>query len=216
MPDVDKINLFDPTLVMGDEKALLKKHLRAIQQSLLWKVEGLSDEDLRRPMTKTGTNLIGIVKHLTGVTYAYLCSSFGRPTEPIPWEHDEELFHGLDFWATPDDSCEEIIAMYRRASDASMRTIDELDLDTEGRHHAGVAVSLRWMILVVLADTLRHTGHADVVREMIDGRVGAHANDGMSTRDNDEEHLQMMGARRSGEIDRDTWLAYNRDRKRSS
>ena len=210
--DVDAINLFDPTLVNGDEKALLKKHLHDVQQSLLWKVEGLTDEELRRPMTRSQTNLIGIVKHLAGLTNAYLCSSFGLPREPLPWEDDEELWHGLDMWATPEESCEEIIGMYRRACEAGIRAIEEVDLDAVGTHHSGVQVSFRWMVLVVLKDTIRHTGHADVVREMIDGRVGARPGDGMSEQDNDDEYLRMVTARRSGEIDRETWMAFSRSR----
>lgn len=194
----------------GDEKALLRTHLRRVQQSLLWKLEGLGDADLRRPMTTTGTNLIGIVKHLTGVTSGYLCSAFGREREPLPWELDEELWHGLDMWATPDESTDELIAMYRRACDAGARTIDELDLDTLGTHHSGATVSLRHMIITVLQDTTRHAGHADVVREMIDGRVGASPDDGMVY--HDDEQLRMYRARMSGEIDREAWLAYNRAR----
>jgi hypothetical protein len=210
MSEVSPISLYEPALATGDEKALLRTRLRLVQQSLLWKVEGLSDADLRRPMTKTGTNLIGIVKHLTGVTYGYLCSAFGRERETFPWEFDEELFYGLDMWATPDESTNEIIDAYRRACDAAAQTIDELDLDTTGKHHSGVTVSLRWMILNVLQDTTRHAGHADVVREMIDGRVGMYPRDPMVT--DDEEHLRMYLARMTGELDREGWMAYNRNR----
>src|SRR5207249_2059851 len=96
MTDVTPIDLYKPPLTTGDEKALMSTHLKLVQQALIWKCEGLSDADLRRPMTKTGTNLIGIVKHLTGVTYGYLCSAFGRERETFPWEFDEELFYGLD------------------------------------------------------------------------------------------------------------------------
>lgn len=210
MSQVSPISLYEPALATGDEKALLRVHLRLVQESLLWKLEGLSDADLRRPMTKTGTNLIGVVKHLTGVTYGYLCSAFGRERETFPWESDEELFYGLDMWATPDESPAEIISAYRRACDAAAQTIDELDLETKGKHHSGLTVSLRWMILNVLLDTTRHAGHADVVREMIDGRVGMHRGDPMVTED--EEVLRMYLARMTGEIDREDWMAYNRSR----
>jgi Protein of unknown function (DUF664) len=208
--DVNPISLYEPALATGDEKGLLRTHLRLIQQSLLWKLEGLSDADLRRPMTRTGTNLIGIVKHLTGVTYGCLCSAFGRERETFPWEFDEELFYGLDMWATPDEPPAEIIDAYRRACDAAAQTIDELELDTTGKHHSGVTVSLRWMILNVLQDTTRHAGHADVVRELIDGRVGMRAGDPMVSED--DEHLRMYLARMTGELDREGWMAYNRSR----
>lgn len=210
MSEVNPISLYEPALATGDEKHLLLTHLRLVQQSLLWKVEGLSDAELRRPMTRTGTNLIGIVKHLTGVTYGYLCSAFGRERETLPWELDEELFYGLDMWATAEESPAEIIAAYRRACDAAAETITELDLDTTGKHHSGLTVSLRWMILNVLLDTTRHTGHADVVRELTDGRVGMRAGDHMVS--NDDEYLRMYLARLSGELDREAWMSYNRSR----
>src|SRR5207248_11077808 len=163
---------YDPKMATSEEKDLLRTHLRSVQQALIWKLEGLSEADLRKPMTKTSTNLIGIVKHLTGVTYGYLVSAFGRERETFAWEFDEELFFSADMWATPEESCDEIIAAYRRACDAASTTIGDLDLDATGKHHTGLTVSLRWMILNVLMDTTRHTGHADVVREMIDGSIG--------------------------------------------
>lgn len=205
--DVNPIKLFEPALATGDEKALLKTHLRLVQQSLLRRLDGLSDEDLRRPMTATSTNLIGIVKHLSGVTCAYLCSSFGRESETFPWQFDEEFFFGLDMWATPDESTAEIIAAYERACDAAARTIDELDLDATGKHHTGLTVSLRWMILIVLLDTTRHAGHADILREEIDGSIG----DGGSVHD-DEERWRLWRALLKGELDRQAWLAFNRGR----
>ncbi len=211
--DVENTPIFDPRLALGDEKSLLKKNLHGVQQALLWKVEGLSDEDLRRPMTLTQTNLIGIVKHLTGVTGGYLCVSFGRPRpDALRSEGDEELWHGIGMWATPEESCQEIIEMYRRACEAGMRTIEELDLETHGRHWTGVPMSLRTLSLIVLMDTTRHTGHADVVREMIDGRVGGSPGDDRTSLWQDEEYVRMVRGRRSGDIDRETWLAYSRSR----
>jgi hypothetical protein len=210
MADVNPIMLYAPPLTTGDEKALLSTHLRLVQQALIWKLEDLGDADRRRPMTKTGTSLAGIVKHLTGVTSGYLCSAFGRGRETFPWEFDEELFYGLDMWATPDESTDEILAAYRRACHAAAQTIDELDLDAEGKHHTGLTVSLRWMILTVLMDTARHAGHADVVREGIDGSVGAGPVLSNTVPGDDEEYWRMYRARISGELDREGWMAYNR------
>jgi hypothetical protein len=212
MTDVHPIDLYKPALTTGDEKALLSMHLRLVQQALIWKCEGLSDADLRRPMTKTGTNLVGIVKHLTGVTYGYLCSAFGRERETFPWEFDEELFYGLDMWATPDESTDDIVAAYRRACEASSRTIAELDLDTEGMHHTGLTVSLRWMIHNVTIDTARHAGHADILREAIDGSVGTGPVLSNTVSGDDEEYRRMYLARITGEIDREAWMTYNRSR----
>jgi hypothetical protein len=213
MGEVNAITLFEPHMLQADEKSLLLTHLRLVQQDLLWKLEGLSDDELRRPMTKTGTNLIGLVKHLAGVTAEYLCSSFGRDREYFPWESppdNEELWYGGDMWAMPHESPAEIIECYRRACAAAVESIETLDLDAVGKHHVGVNVSLRWMILTVLGDTLRHTGHADVVREAIDGRVGM--NELMPQANDDEEYNRLFLARMSGELSRDEWIAYNQNR----
>lgn len=196
---------------MTPEKTLLLRHLDEVQRSLLWKAEGLSDAALRRPMTPTGTNLIGIVKHLTGITYGYLVAAFGQEQDADRMADgldDEELFFGLDLWATPDESVEELVAAYRRACAAATRSIEALDLDATGTHHSGNSVTLREMILTVLLDTTRHAGHADVVRELTDGRVGSRPGDPMSP--DDEEYLRMYRARITGEIDRDTWMTYVR------
>jgi hypothetical protein len=209
--DVNPITLYEPALVTGDEKTLLKTHLRLAQRALLGKLEGLGDEDLRRPMTPTSTNLIGIVKHLTGVTYGYLCSSFRREREVFDWELDEELFFALDMWATPEESTEEIISAFHRACDAAAQTIDELDLDATGKHHTGLTVSLRWMILIVLMDTLRHAGHADIVREELDGSIGMDPL-GASRISDDEERWRLFRALVTGELTREGWMAYNRGR----
>ena len=212
MSDLNVIHLFEPKLATGDEKALLRTHLALAQNDLLWKLEGLSDDDLRRPMTKTSTNLIGIVKHLTGVTAHYLISSFGREREYFPWEADDsELWYGGDMWALPEEAPTEIVAAYRRACDASLESIDAMDLDTVGTHHTGVKVSLRWMILTVLTDTLRHLGHADVVRENIDGAIGTSAVYS-NTADGDDEYWAKFRQRIDGDLSRDEWIAYNKAR----
>ena len=113
-------------------------------------------------------------------------------------------------WATPDESTDELVAAYRQACADGARAIEELDLDTVGTNHAGSAVTLREMVLTVLLDTTRHAGHADVVRELTDGRVGGRPNDPMSP--DDPEYLRMFRARITGEIDRDTWMAYVKSR----
>lgn len=214
MTELNVIHLFEPKLATGDEKALLRTHLVLAQQDLLWKLEGLSDEQLRRPMTKTSTNLIGIIKHLTGVTAHYLISSFGREREIYAWEEGDEpeFWFGGDMWATPDESPADLIAAYRRACEASLVALDAMDLDTVGTHHTGVKVSLRWMILNVLTDTLRHTGHADILREAIDGSVGVDPILSNTVDGTDDEYWSKFRQRVTGELTRDEWIAYCKSR----
>lgn len=212
--DLNVIHLYEPAMATGDEKALLRTHLALAQQHLLWKMDGLSDEALRRPMTKTSTNLIGIVKHLTGVTAQYLISSFGREREVFDWERDEEpeFWYGGDMWATPEESTADLLSAYRRACDAALESIDALELDAVGTHHTGLRVSLRWMILNVLSDTLRHLGHADVVRENIDGAVGGDPVLPSTVAGDDDEYWAKFRLRVTGELTRDEWITYAKTR----
>lgn len=208
--DLNVIHLYEPAMATGDEKALLRTHLALAQSQLLWKMDGLSDEQLRRPMTKTSTNLIGIVKHLTGVTAQYLISSFGRDREIFDWERGEEpeFWYGGDMWATPEESTGDLLSAYRRACAAALKSIDTLELDAIGTHHTGLKVSLRWMILTVLVDTLRHLGHADVVRENIDGAVGLDPVVSSSIDGNNDEYWAKFRQRITGELTRDEWVSY--------
>ena len=90
-----------------DLKAELHRKLQASRAVMLAKLDGLSEYDRRRPMTQTGTNLLGLVKHLAGVESVYLGESFGRPApEPLPWYTDGSVWDGADMWAKPGESSE--------------------------------------------------------------------------------------------------------------
>ncbi len=206
--------LYAPPLTVGDEKTLLHTHLRLNRDALLWKLEGLEETDLRRPITGTGTNLLGLAKHLAGIEGAYFCDAFGRPRPPLAWEADEDATMGefSDMYAKPGETAEQIVASYRAATEAADRSIDELDLDTVGRHHLGIAVSLRWMMLTVLLDTARHAGHADIVRELIDGAAGSYREwPGVPSAD-DVDYRNTYLARVRGEVDDQTWYSFLRSR----
>lgn len=158
---------------MTDQKATLHRYLQVGRDSLIWKLDGLSEYDMRRPLTPTGTNLLGLVKHLASVELGYFGDTFGRPhDEELPW-HDEEP--NADMWATADESSDEIIGLYRRAWSHADATIEALELGSEG-HVAwwGDAnpVTLYRILVHVATETHRHAGHADIVRELIDGQVG--------------------------------------------
>jgi hypothetical protein len=137
----------------------------------------------------------------------------------LAWENGEEAALGEfsgDMYAKPDETAEEIVACYRAATAAADRSIAALDLDAAGRHHLGITVSLRWMLLIVLIDTARHAGHADIVRELIDGAAGSYRQwPGVAPAD-DEEYRQTYLARVRGEVDDETWLSFVRTRKGAS
>jgi hypothetical protein len=153
-------------------KAYLHDDLRFARGVLVWKLDGLSEYDMRRPLTASGTNLLGLVKHMATWEARYLGEIFDRPfPEPLPRWQDSD---GSDLWATADESREEIVDFYRRAAEHADRTIDELPIDAAGyvpwwpRPH----VKLFNVVVHVLGDTNRHAGHADILREQLDGRIG--------------------------------------------
>ncbi len=127
-------------------------------------------------MTPTGTNLLGLVKHVAGVELGCFGEVFGRPSgEPTPW-FDEGAEPNADMWATPEESRADIVDLYRRAWAHSDATITALALDAIGAvawwPEERREVTLHRVLVHVIVDTDRHAGHADIVREMIDGAVG--------------------------------------------
>lgn len=168
-----------PVMMDHDAKADLLRYLQEARDSLVWKVDGLGEYDIRRPLTPTGTNLLGLVKHLSGVELGYFGDTFGRPffdKEPPAWWYTEDAELNADMWATPQESREQIVDLYRRAWEHANATIDALTLDAVGRipwwpEERG-EVTLHHVIVRVLAETHRHAGHADIVRELVDGSVG--------------------------------------------
>lgn len=194
----------------SDEKALLHLHLQSARDTLIFKVEGLPEEDRRRPMTPTGTNLIGLVKHMSWIESWYLCEFFGRerPRMEWEWEADAGMGHHSDMYAKPEETTDELIATYRAATAAADKTITELNLDDMGKHWSGAEVSLRSMVHTVLLDTTRHAGHADIVRELIDGATGDRNGAAGFYGLNDEEYAQKYLARVRGEIDTPAWWDY--------
>jgi len=99
---------------VADLKEELHGKLRAGRAALLSRLEGLSEYDLRRPMTPTGTNLLGLVKHLAGVEYEYLGASLGRPApETMSWVEDGSIWQGADMWARPEESSEYLCCQRR-------------------------------------------------------------------------------------------------------
>jgi Protein of unknown function (DUF664) len=172
----------------SDPKADLQRYLQMGREVMLWKLDGLSEYDIRRPMVPTGTNLLGLVKHLASVEAGYFGEVFGRPFgERMPWfEEGAEI--NADMWATPDESGEEIVGLYRRVWVHSDATIGALALDATGQvpwwPESRREVTLHQILVHVVAETHRHAGHADIVRELIDGAVGHRAdNDNMPPSD---------------------------------
>ena len=163
----------------SDPKAELYFYLTRARDALLWKMDGLSEYDIRRPLVPTGTNLLGLVKHVASFAAGYFGECFGRPfAEPMPWlDDDAEL--NADMWATASESREQIVGLYHRAWAHADATIDALPLDATGEvpwwPPERREPTLHRVLIHMIAETERHAGHADIVRELIDGSAGIRA-----------------------------------------
>ena len=165
---------------MIQEKETLQRYLSRGRTQLLAKLDGLDEREMRWPMTPTGTNLLGLVKHTASIQLGYLGEVFGRPADrDVPWLADDAEVNA-DMWAPADQTREEIVELHRYSAAHSDATIEALPLDAPGdvpwwgeqRH-----VTLHQILVHLCVETARHAGHADIVRELVDGAVGRRPDD---------------------------------------
>lgn len=164
-----------------DAKENLLSRLRSLRADLLSKLDGLDEYQVRRPMTPTGTNLLGLVKHVASVELGYFTEVFGRePGRALPW-FDDDAEPDADLWVAAGETREEILDLHRYSAEVSDATIAELDLDAAGEvpwwPPERRQVTLQQILVHMLVETARHTGQADIIRESIDGRAGMGPND---------------------------------------
>jgi hypothetical protein len=158
-----------------DPKDVLKSYLQGARDALLWKLDGLSERDQRMPRTPTGMNLLGIVKHAVNTEVVYFGPTFGRdwptPEELVPADESDPQ---AGWYATEQESAAGLVDLYRRVQTFADETIDALPLDAIGHvaHWGGAEVTLHEVMVHKTADLQRHAGHADIVREQIDGSTG--------------------------------------------
>ena len=137
--------------------------------TLLMKIDGVGDGELRRPMTQSGTNLLGMVKHLAYVERWWFQEVFAGRSMDYPWTDEDP---DADWRVESHETTGEIVALYRNECDESHAILRENLLDDLARHPGRSDFTLRWIALHMIEETARHNGHADILREMIDGSTG--------------------------------------------
>ncbi|MFF1419251.1 DinB family protein [Streptomyces sp. NPDC058280] len=160
---------------LGSEKDSLRTALDRHRDAVLWKLEGLDDDQLRRPVAPSNMSLLGLLKHLAGAELGWFCLTFGRECEPLPFEVEGEK--ASDWYVAADEQTKDILNFYAGARTAADEAIESLDIDATGTAFAffdGATVSLRWALIHMLEEVARHAGHADLLRESIDGFTGDH------------------------------------------
>jgi uncharacterized damage-inducible protein DinB len=150
----------------GDALDTALAFLSFARSCVLKKVDGLDEEQLRRRLVVSDTTLLGLVQHLTDAERYW----FGYTLAGDPRYADIDF----DMVVAPDRSADQVIASYRTAiaeSDAHIRAAEGLDVHTA--HPVDDApLTLRWVLAHMTSETVRHAGHADILRELIDGVTG--------------------------------------------
>ena len=153
---------------VADERGSLTSQLAFHRETLLMKVDGLDDEALRRPMTPSGLSLLGLVRHLTVTEHGWFLSIFRG--EPDPYDVGDDA---AEFRVGPEESTDEVLALYRRTCEQADAVIAAGDLDDVVTTPWGAEVNLRAILVHMVQETARHNGHADLMREAIDGTTGS-------------------------------------------
>ncbi|MFB2556177.1 DinB family protein [Herbiconiux liangxiaofengii] len=157
------------------DKETLHGYLRVRRDDLRGKLDGLGEYDLRRPMTPTGTNLLGLAKHVASVQLGYFGDVFGRPGRALPWLADD-AGHDDDLWVPAEQSSGDILELWEYSNAHSDDTIRSLPLDARGEVPwwplERRSVTLLQILAHMAVETARHAGHADILRELIDGSIG--------------------------------------------
>lgn len=153
----------------GSERETLEAFLDFQRDTLLWKVSGLTDEQLQKAWTPSGMSLHGLVKHMAYVERNWFQNRFLLRGLPIPWRDGDP---GGDFRIEPGETAASVIAFYRAEIAESKRVLADVDSleaiakDPERPH------SMRTILIHMVEETARHNGHADLMREMTDGATG--------------------------------------------
>lgn len=157
-----------------DAKTTAWSYLRAQREAVLWKVEGLPERDQRMPLTHSGTNLLGVVKHLAGVEAEYfgVCLGSAWPEPMAFWADDAEP--NADMWASEDESPQQVLDLYRRVTTWADEQIEPLPLDAPAHvpWWSSPDTDLHNLLVHMAVETARHAGHLDILREQLDGRLG--------------------------------------------
>lgn len=155
----------------GDEKSTAHGFLDFQRQTLLWKCSDLSEEQLQTHPTSSSLSLLGLVKHLAYVERQWFQYVMAGRDVYIPWHHDN---NDTDFHIEPEETVSGILDFYKAETALSDEIINYYGMDDLASWYQDDdrRRSLRWIMGHMLEETARHCGHADIIRETLDGTVG--------------------------------------------
>jgi Protein of unknown function (DUF664) len=154
----------------ADERATLTVWLDYQRATLMWKCDGLSGEDLaRRGVPPSGLSLLGLVRHMTFVEWWWFDHIFAGSdaARPIATDDDDADFNDLR-----PERAEADFERFHQQCDVSRRVVSAADSLDQVAKAAHDTIALRWIMIHMVEEYARHNGHADLLRELIDGAVG--------------------------------------------
>jgi uncharacterized damage-inducible protein DinB len=155
---------------VADERDSLTQQLDFHRATLLRKLEGLDGEPLRRPMTASGLSLLGLVKHLAETEHGWFLKIYGGLPEPDLFSSDGDA--DADFRVGPDETADVVVGQYLRTCERARNVVAAGELDDVVTTPSGAEANLRAILVHMIQETARHNGHADIIREALDGATG--------------------------------------------
>jgi uncharacterized damage-inducible protein DinB len=177
-PVVDEVGRTEPPIA-ADEATTLLAYLDYHRATLRWKCAGLDADALARTIASSSLTLGGLLKHMALVEESWfserlLGRDLGPPWDTVDWDADRDW----DFHSAPDDTPQELLGQWERSVDIARAAVADglaaggLELPIARGLRDGRQPSLRWVILHMIEEYARHNGHADLIREAIDGQTG--------------------------------------------
>jgi uncharacterized damage-inducible protein DinB len=158
----------EPPYLSGEAETLTG-FLDFHRATLLWKLDGLDDEQLRRPMVPSGTSLLGMVKHLAYVERWWFQDVWAGRQVSYPWTDEDP---DADWRVEPSETTKEILELYRGECDRSREIVAAAGSLDEVTHRSRRQLNRRWILVHMIEETARHNGQADILREQLDGTTG--------------------------------------------
>lgn len=156
--------------VSGDERQVLTGFLDHYRKTILQICEGVSEEDLARPMVPSGTSLLGMIKHLVYVEWGWFQEAVAGEKVVYPFPEDDSE---ADLRIEKGETSVEVFNLYRQACRRSNEILAEVSFDDPIKGQGPRDYNVRWVVVHMIEETARHAGHADILRELIDGTTGA-------------------------------------------
>lgn len=157
----------------ADERPMLESFLDHYRDVVVAKVRGVSEDDARRRLVPSLTTLGGLLRHLRRAEMSWFEQRLpATPLEDLPYLQWVLEDQERDFLVQPEDTVDSLISDYQRQCDRSREIAAKYDLDHVITHPERGPLSLRWIYIHMIEETARHAGHADILREQIDGTLG--------------------------------------------